>query len=136
MSQKYLLDSSTISHLVSNDENSLARFEEAVVEGAEFILCAIVYYEVTRGFLYEPKPRKEQAFRELVRELTWAELDIRDWELAARLWADGRRRGREPGDADAAIAASAMNRNAAVVTANEKHFRELPAPFENWRAED
>lgn len=136
MSARYLLDSSAVSHLVSYDPQSLQRFRQASAEDATFILCAIVYYEVTRGFLYEPKPRKEQAFRALLPDLTWADLDIADWELAAHLWAEGRRRGREPGDADAAIAASAINRNATIVTANEKHFRELPAPFENWRAED
>ncbi|MBD3292041.1 MAG: PIN domain-containing protein [Armatimonadia bacterium] len=136
MSSKYLLDSSAISHLLSDDEPSLARFEEASVAGADFYLCAFVYFEITRGFLHEQKPRKQQAFQVLLPELIWTNLELADWELGAHLWAMGRKRGREPGDGDALIAAAAMNRSAVVVTANEKHFRELPAAFENWRAED
>ena len=93
-------------------------------------------YEVTRGFLHEPKPRKQRAFQRLVPNLVWAPLELSDWELGAHIWAGCTKRGRKPSDSDALIAAVALNRSATVVTANEKHFRELPAPFENWSLDD
>jgi predicted nucleic acid-binding protein len=136
MSRRYLLDSSAISHLVSDDDRSLDRFEEAAAGGGTFFLCAFVNYEITRGFLHEPKPRKQRAFQALIPELIWTDLDIRDWELGAHIWAEATRRGRKPGDGDALIAAAGVNRSATVVTANEKHFRELPAAFENWCVEE
>jgi|LSQX01.2.fsa_nt_gb predicted nucleic acid-binding protein len=103
MSGRYVLDSSVVSHLVSYDVRALQRFRQASAKGAEFILCAVVYYEVTRGFIYLPQPKKERAFRMLLPDLVWSDLGIADWQLAAHIWADGRKRGREPEDADAAM---------------------------------
>ncbi|MEA3403032.1 MAG: PIN domain-containing protein [Armatimonadota bacterium] len=129
----YVLDSNTVSYIIERDAAVAARMAEAVAERALLYLCPVVYFEVSRGFLHRQNRPKERAFRALMQQMQWAEMDRADWNVAAHMWADCAGRGAIPSDADVLIAAFALNRGASVVTSNVKHFDALPVPLEDWR---
>lgn len=136
MSRALVLDTNVVIDLLAHIE-SVDRALAAALEADDAIyLCPFVYYEVQRGFLYRPSPLRERQFRALAQDWHWDDLLWGDWSLGARLWANCRSEGCAQSDADVVIAAFALNRNAAVVTADERAFANLPVPVENWRTED
>lgn len=65
----------------------------------------------------------------------WQDYRRDDWALAAELWAQRRALGRPIADADLLIAVFARNRDAVLVTDNEKDFVDLGVKVENWMKE-
>ena len=61
------------------------------------------------------------------------ELSRDDWDEAAELWAQLRRRGRQVTDADLLIGVYAERRSAIVVTSNVRDFVPMNVRVENWR---
>jgi predicted nucleic acid-binding protein len=62
----------------------------------------------------------------------WQEYTRTDWTLAASIWAERRRAGRPIGDADLLIGIFARNRDAVLVTDNERDFLDLGVTIQNW----
>lgn len=136
MTDLYVPDTNFISDLLNQQARVTEHYSGSIDEEAKFILCPVVYFEVTRGFVHRPDPEDERAFALLAAGWRWEELNRPDWLLASELWADCEGRGRRASDADALIAAFARNRGAMVVTADVKGFDHLAVATENWRAED
>ena len=67
--------------------------------------------------------------------LDWLPVSDSAWDVAARLWADCRRRGRpHEDDGDLLIAAQAGALDAVVVTRNARDFADLHVTVENWES--
>lgn len=73
-------------------------------------------------------------FEELFATFVWQDYTLVDWSLAATLWAQRRTQGIPIGDADLLIGVFAINRDAILITDNEKDFIELGVVVENWTA--
>jgi Formyl transferase len=71
-------------------------------------------------------------FEALFDSLVWENYSREDWALAAGLWATRRQDGFPIVDADLLIAVFSRNRNAILVTDNEKDFAGLGVPIVNW----
>ncbi|MBN1316584.1 MAG: PIN domain-containing protein [Anaerolineales bacterium] len=133
-SARYVLDTNIISALLRKEKAAAVCVEQALLANAEFLLCPIVFYELSRGLLYKDAKKQQGFFLRLTANFTWDDLTRQDWEEAAKNWARLREIGRPIGsDADLLIGTFAMRRNAIVVTDNINDFLPLGVSVENWR---
>jgi tRNA(fMet)-specific endonuclease VapC len=132
-SPTYVLDTNTLSDVLRRNETVVAHFADALKRNALFILCPVVFYEVYRGLLHKGATRQIAALREFTGHFHYEDLSRDDWEEAAELWAELRRRGQQTADADLIIGVYASRRNATVVTSNVRDFAPFKASIENWR---
>ena len=127
----YVYDSSTLSLILRRDPSVRARAEQ--VAFPDVVLgCPIVWYELRRGLLARDARKQLERFEALFATFVWQDYTSEDWSVAAQLWADRRAQGRPIGDADLFIAVFARNRDAILVTDNEKDFSGLGITVENW----
>ena len=129
---RYVLDTNIFTDILPQDSTVTDRTAEALAAGAEFILCPVVFYEIYRGLLYRDSRKQLNFFLTYAATFRWDDLTHDDWWAAAQLWSDLRRQGVQVADADLLIGTYAAQRNASVVTGNEKHFAPLAMPVENW----
>jgi predicted nucleic acid-binding protein len=116
-----LFDTSVLIDCFCGYRRSLATFERIVEAGNPVILTTIVLYEWLRG----PRTAEELRDQEFFFPINSAiPFDIEDARLSAELYRLVKRaRGRE---ADLAIAACAIRREALLWTLNLKDFAEIP----------
>jgi predicted nucleic acid-binding protein len=132
---RYVLDTNIISAVVHGLPSAADRFSQEMNNGALFLLCPLVWYEMRRGLLRQRTERTLHLFDRLTVAFVWEDLVPEDWQLAASTWPRMVAIGQEPDDADLLIAVFAARRNAMVVTHNQKHFQPLTA-FLNIQVED
>jgi tRNA(fMet)-specific endonuclease VapC len=129
----YVLDTNTIVRVVREDSNSLQNFQRVFIPTNRIYGCPMVWYEARRGLLFKDAHARMNKFAELFQLLYWDEFGFADWKLATDLWSHRQKLGKPIGDADLMIAVYAMNRNATLVTDNEKDFVDLGVNIENWK---
>jgi tRNA(fMet)-specific endonuclease VapC len=131
---RYSLDTNTLSHILHKKQVA-QKFRAVYAADHEFLICPVVYFELKRGLLWKDAKKKMSDMEEIVAQFRWQELERGVWTRAARIWADARRNGRSPEDADLLIAAHALHFSATLVTANVKDFEFFPGlQIENWAA--
>lgn len=128
----YVLDTNIVSFILREDATVKASFRRASTPQSQFLGCPVVWYEVRRGLLAQNATRQLMRFSALFSTFTWQDYTLRDWELAAELWAQRRAQGRPAPDADLLNGVFARNRDAVLVTDNEKDFVGLGLTIENW----
>lgn len=132
---RYSLDTNTLSEILHDNEQVLGRFRPALAARHEFLICPVVHYELRRGLLHKDARKQMGKLNQLVTRFRWQEFETAVWAKAAQVWADVRRNGRSPKDADLLIAAHALHFSAILVTANVKDFEFFPGLLiENWAA--
>jgi tRNA(fMet)-specific endonuclease VapC len=131
----YLLDTDVLSNLMKRaPASSLVTRLARVRPEAQFTSS------VTLGELFYGAHRstRTSALLERIEETLLPELPILPYDASAarrygELRAELERRGTPIGDADTRVAAIALSRGLAVVTGNERHFRQVPdLEVENW----
>ncbi|MFN8421466.1 MAG: PIN domain-containing protein [Anaerolineae bacterium] len=127
------MDTNIISLLLRENANVVARMDVVTNEQNRFIGCPTVWYEVRRGLLTRDAKKQAAKFEALFNIFEWQDYATDDWKLASELWARRVLMGRPVSDADLLIAVFAINRDAVLVTDNEKDFAELGAKVENWK---
>ncbi len=135
MATRYVLDTNIFAALLRYESTTVDRAAKAAAAASEFMICPVVFYEVLRGLHHKDAKKQLQLFLSYIRLMTWDDLSRDDWERAAQLWADLRRKGQQVEDADLLIGVYAIERQAVVVTDNEKDFAPLGVAIENWRRE-
>jgi predicted nucleic acid-binding protein len=75
-----------------------------------------------------------ERFSLLFSTFLWQDFTRDDWALAADLWTARRAQGIPVNDADLLIAVFARNRNAILISDNEKDFVSLDVPIQNWKS--
>ena len=135
----YMLDADTLCYILrrrdERDRRVFAQLRCVLAENAKVILCPMVFYEALRGLIRNKSVGQQRFLVELSRAITWDDLRKSDWEAASSLWAERSLEHRSPGNSDIVIAAHARRHGAIVVTGNERHFRDLGVPLENWTIE-
>ena len=128
----YVLDTNIISLILREHPAVTARMN-AISMGNIVLGCPMVWHEVRRGLLARDAKAQMALFENLFATFQWQDYTRDDWSLAAEWWAQRRAAGQPIADADLLIAVFAHNRNAALVTDNEKDFADLGVNVENWR---
>jgi len=130
----YVLDTNIISLILRNDIPVRRRFRQILAANALILTCPVVWYEVYRGLLTRDAKSQMVHFENLFTDFVWQDYKQDDWALASELWKQRRNQGLPIGDADLLIGVFARNRNATLVTDNEKDFIGLGVTIENWTA--
>lgn len=133
MPVRYVLDTNILTALMRYEPTTVGRATKAAATASEFLICPVVFYEVLRGLQYRDAKKQLQLFLSYTNSMVWDEFNQDDWKQAAQLWAELRRNGQQVNDADLLISVYAIQRQAIVVTDNEKDFDPLGVAIENWR---
>src|SRR4051812_26627966 len=130
----YVLDTNIISlALRSQNSNAFLRLSKAIAPGNMVLGCPVVWYEVRRGLLAKDARTQINYFEDMFKTFVWQDYSANDWTLASELWSQRRAQGLPISDADLLIGVFARNRNAILVTDNEKDFANLGVTMENWK---
>jgi len=121
----YALDTNIISHLLKDTPAVYENYDKAVADGDSCIIPPVAYYEIKRGLLFSHATTKADDFDLLCRELGVGEMSVPTWTEAARLYADGRLKGRLIEDADLFMAAFSIVNGCTLATNNTKHFEHI-----------
>ncbi len=132
MATRYVLDTNIITALLRYEAKTIEYTARAAAANAEFLLCPIVFYEALRGLLHRDAQKQRLRLLDYAATFIWDDFTRTDWEKAAELWATLRGQGVQVSDADLLIGVYARQRQAVVITANEKHFVPLRVQTENW----
>jgi predicted nucleic acid-binding protein len=131
--KRYVLDTNIVSAAIRSRSAPSSMQLISAIRGGNLVLgCPIVWYEVKRGLLSKDAHGQEKYFDEMYKTFEWSDYTLADWSLATTLWAQRRSQGLPIGDADLLIAVFTLNRNAVLVTDNEKDFVNLGLQIENW----
>lgn len=134
MADRYVLDTNVFAAILRSEPTTIQRVASTLAAGGEFLLCPVVFYEVYRGLLHRDAKKQLSFFLSYITTLIHSDFVSADWERAARLWADLRRKGQQVDDTDLLIGVYAIKRQAVIVTDNEKDFAPLGVTVENWRS--
>lgn len=128
----YFLDSNVIIDLLNGNSNVLAGFKNAYVSG-QVRIPDLVYYEVLRGFEYSDTKNKKAVFEVFAQKCGIEFMGIQTYKVAAKQYADLRKHGISIDDDDILIGSLAIERNAVLVTNNQKHFANMQTiKLDNW----
>ena len=128
----YFLDSNVIIDLLNGNSNVLAGFKNAYISG-QVKIPDLVYYEVLRGFEYSDTKNRKSVFEVFAQKCGIEFMGIETYREAAKQYADLRKNGITIDDDDILIGSLAIERNAVLVTNNQKHFVNLQGiKLDNW----
>jgi tRNA(fMet)-specific endonuclease VapC len=120
--------------LKRKDRNVVRHAANYLAQYGQFAFSSLTWYEVLRGLL------EKRATTQLSQFQTFCSgslvLPVADdvLELTAQLWAEGRKRGLAPKDADLIIGATALVEGRTLATGNTSHFAWIPGlVLANWR---
>jgi len=137
MVDRYVLDTNIISAILRKEPGVIHHVSSALLANAEFLLCPVVFYEILRGLERRDAKKQRTYFLQFVETFTWDDFTKLDWQLAAQTYALALAQGESPSDADLLIGTFAAQRDATIITDNEKHFAPLVTllnlPIQNWR---
>jgi len=129
----YALDTNIIIGILNFSEIIIQRRNEAVTAGARFIISPIVDYEMRRGFIYKPSPKKESIYMALTGYYGIGLMSEEMWIRSAGIYAELRKKGLTVNDADIFIAAFCIVNGYTLVTANLKDFENIEGlQYINW----
>ena len=129
----YALDSGTIIFLLNCNELVMTKVDDAILLGAKFIIPPIVDYEIQRGLLYKPSPKKEKIYFALRKHYGVGLMEPEMWIKSAHVYVDLRKKGFTVGDDDIFIAAFCIYNGFTLVTRNEKDFENISGmKYVNW----
>lgn len=128
----YLLDTDTIIYALKGDRRVTRHFQDRATQPKA--LSVITYGELFFGAMKSSAPQANLAKVRRVAELfPVIEVSRAIMETFGSLKADLQQRGRGVDDFDLVIASTALVLNYALVTNNERHFRNIPGiRVENW----
>ncbi|MBX9460274.1 MAG: type II toxin-antitoxin system VapC family toxin [Brevundimonas sp.] len=128
------LDANVLIEVLRRRQPVLARWQEAVGQGAPLVVSSLVLHELEAGAdlgarptIHRARLHEVQAFAEMV------EFDADDARIAGGVRARLQRSGRPIGPVDTLIAGHALARGWTVVTRNVRHFGRVEGlPLIDW----
>lgn len=125
--RQLLVDTSTLSDIIRPEERRSAgltnHLKLYLAEHPELTFSELSYFDILRGLLKKSASAQIIRFEEFCSRSSLIPISRSILARAAGLWAAGRRQGIMIEDADLIIAATALDTNLAVATANPKHFQ-------------
>jgi predicted nucleic acid-binding protein len=129
----YALDTNTVSFVLRGNKLIRQRWLSEERSGNSVLIPLIAYYEIKRGLFYANAASKLAAFEQLCKKMIIDDLNVSDVSIAARIYAENRRKGLSIGDGDTLIAAQSISRGYILVTNNTRHFVNISGlKTEDW----
>ena len=136
MKKVYALDSNIISDILKNNEIIIKRYEQEAMQGNEFVIPPIVFYEIQRGLLAKNMFKRLKIFESFSQDIEIGKFDFQVWLKAAQIYATLSKQGKLIGttfDGDVFIAAYCIINDCILVTKNKEHFERIDGlQFECW----
>lgn len=131
--KKAVLDTNIISYFLKGTPNVVDRLNQYSQVYSALTFSLLTYYEIKSGLLYKNASNLLSRFEELASESEILPLSVATMEIASRIYADLRQRGLLIPPIDIFIAASAIEYDYLLVTANTRHFAIITnLGCENW----
>ena len=131
----YALDTNIISYYMANDKMIRGKIHLFLYEGNQLVIPTVAYYEIRRGLLAKPAPKKSAIFDQLCKMSEFGSMDRETGEIAAEIYTSLRKKGALLEDADILIAASCIQHEYPLVTNNTGHFKNIDGlRMTNWAA--
>lgn len=130
----YLLDTCVISDFIKGELGTQSRIKHMLP--ADIIISVVTVMELRYGLLLNPQrtQRMEPIINRLLDSITILPLNISESEKAAEIRAVLKTQGQPIGAYDVLIAATALQHQLIMVTANQREFDRVPGlETENWR---
>ena len=132
---RYALDTNAIILFLREDPRIREKFDAAVGRGDEIAVPPLVHFEVLRGFMCKPAPKKEKTYQLMIGHFPVRELSVESLERGASIYANLYRARRTVDDVDLLIAAYCIVGGYVLVTNNTKHFKVIGGlMLEDWSA--
>ena len=131
--KKVLLDTNILSYFLKGNVELAIRFQQYSRYHPRLTFSLLTYYEIKSGLLYRDARKLMAQFEQLATESEILPLSIQTMDIASVVYRDLRTRGLLIAPMDLLIAASALEYNCVMVTANIRHFENIPdLVIENW----
>ena len=131
--KKAVLDTNIISYFLRGNAAVADKLSQYSQFYNTLTFSLLTYYEIKSGLLYKNASNLLTRFEELANESEILPLSLTTMDIASTLYADLRQRGLLIPPIDILIAATAIEYNALLVTANLRHFTIIQnLDCENW----
>jgi tRNA(fMet)-specific endonuclease VapC len=128
-----LLDTDILSEFLRGNSKVVAKVDEHLEEYGLVNLSIITYYEILNGLLYKDAKKQLKKFTDFVELNKVIPMTMRTAKIAAEIYADLRKKGREIGHTDTLIAGIAMANDLQLITNNTDHFKRIKGlEIDNW----
>ena len=129
----YALDTNTLIAMLVGDKNVEGNWETATASDGRFRIPPVVDYEIQRGLLYAPSPKKEKIYFSLRQHYGVGIMTPEMWVKSSHIYVDLRKKGFTVGDNDIYIAAFCLLNGYTLVTRNTKDFENIAGLQQvNW----
>ena len=131
---RYLLDTCVISDFIKGEAGTTVRFKQT--PPVDVAISAVTVMELRYGLALNPQriQKVEPAITSILSSVTILPFDTVEAEQAAQIRAALKSQGQPIGAYDVLIAATALQHDLIMVTANQREFERVPGlQTENWR---
>jgi len=129
----YALDTNTIIAILKNNKDVEEKGDKVITAGDKLIIPPTVDYEIQRGLLYAPSPKKEKIYFSLRQHYGVGIMTPEMWVKSAHIYVDLRKNGFTVGDNDIYIAVFCLLNGYTLVTRNTKDFENVAGLRQvNW----
>jgi tRNA(fMet)-specific endonuclease VapC len=131
---RYLLDTCVISDFIKGEIGTKARLKQT--PPGDIAISTITVMELRYGLALNPQraQKVEPAIASFLASVTTLPFGTGEAEQAAQIRAALKSRGQPIGAYDVLIAATALQHNLLMITANQREFERVPGlQIENWR---
>lgn len=131
-----IIDTDTLSYFFRNNPNVVEKLDKYLKQHGFINLSVITYYEVLNGLYFKDAKKQLKRFEEFVKLNQVLPLTDEIAQKAAEIYAELRKKGKTVGHNDILIASTAIANNMALITNNEKHFKDVDGlDIDNWSAD-
>ena len=128
-----LLDTDILSEFLRGNSKVTSKVTEHLEEYGLINFSIITYYEILNGLLYKDAKKQLKKFTEFVELNKVLPMTMRTAKIAAEIYADLRKKGREIGHTDTLIAGIAIANDLQLITNNTDHFKRVKGlEIDNW----
>jgi predicted nucleic acid-binding protein len=116
------LDTNIISYYFNADNKVREKILEIIDNEEELCITVINIYEILKGFRWKNNAKKEDQFKNFLKDVIVFSIDDDVINIASDLYANLRKKGKAIGDADIFIAAIVIKNNGTLISNNTKHY--------------
>lgn len=134
--RKALLDTNILSYFFRGNPSVIEKLRQYNQSYDRLTFSLLTYYEMNSGLRYRDAQNLLTRFQELAQESEILPLTLDTMNIASEIYVDLRTRGLLIAPIDLFIAASAIEHDSLLVTANVRHFQNIRGlSYENWAEE-